>query len=177
MLCSLTSLEFFDKLFSEGIVHENGKIVQCYDEYYENLILSDELRKMLLMEDSDHYDLFSKEERSEFLFRIFQHLVIGGPICQHEDDIQPYLDTAKSIYKDLLTVQKDKVTKKPFVTSFVYLLAAKDEKDNTLFPSAESQQQTFCYAVIDPVKRYVKTEVGMYRKGSSILRLEFAKVS
>jgi len=58
--------------------------------------------QMLLLEDSDNYDMFTEEERSEFLFRLFRHLCLGGAVCQFEDTIQPYLDATKAIYKDLI---------------------------------------------------------------------------
>jgi hypothetical protein len=38
--------------------------------------------QLLLLEDSDYYSLYDDKERSEFLFRIFTHVCIGGPICQ-----------------------------------------------------------------------------------------------
>lgn len=80
--------------------------------------------QILLQEDSDHYDTYTSADRSEFIFRLFKHLVLGGPvnqvwpICstvfstlmcslvlcvQYEDAIQPYLDIAKLLYKELLT--------------------------------------------------------------------------
>ena len=34
------------------------------------------------MEDSDHYELFSDDERAEFLFGVFSHIVLGGPVNQ-----------------------------------------------------------------------------------------------
>lgn len=57
---------------------------------------------MLLMPESDHFDLYSEVERNEFIFRLFRHLCLGGDVCQYEDSIQPYLDATKAIYKDLL---------------------------------------------------------------------------
>jgi len=59
-------------------------------------------RQMLLMPDSDNYDVFNGEERNEFLFLLFQHLCLGGSVCQYEDTVQPYLDATKAIYKDLI---------------------------------------------------------------------------
>jgi len=58
--------------------------------------------QMLLMPDSDNYDMFSAEERNEFLFLLFRHLCLGGAVCQYEDTVQPYLDATKAIYKDLI---------------------------------------------------------------------------
>lgn len=57
---------------------------------------------MLLNKSSDEYDLYTKNEREEFIFVIFQMLVLGGILCQYEDNIQHYLDTTKTIYKDLI---------------------------------------------------------------------------
>ena len=58
--------------------------------------------QMLLLEDSDHYDVYSDSEREEFLFRLFKHVCLGGAVCQYEDTVQPYLDVTKSLYKDLV---------------------------------------------------------------------------
>ena len=54
------------------------------------------------MEDSDLYDIFSEDDRSEFVFILLKHLCLGGAVCQYEDDIKPYLDTVKSLYKELI---------------------------------------------------------------------------
>ena len=61
------------------------------------------LFQMLLMEDSDDYDLYNDGERDEFLFRLFKHLSLGGSICQFEDEVTPYLNMTKQLYKDLIT--------------------------------------------------------------------------
>ncbi|XP_075274001.1 cilia- and flagella-associated protein 300 isoform X2 [Opisthocomus hoazin] len=103
--CTQISMSFFDRLYSEGVVRETGDIVKCYDDYYDDILISDELRKVLLLEDSDHYDLFSELDRKEFLFCLFKHLCIGGTLCQFEDAIGPYLETTKALYKDLVSWQ------------------------------------------------------------------------
>ena len=54
------------------------------------------------MEESESYEIFSESDRDELLFKLFTHLCLGGAVCQYEDDIQPYIDTAKNIYKDLV---------------------------------------------------------------------------
>jgi hypothetical protein len=46
--------------------------------------VSDELRLLLLVEDSKHAELYSSEERSTLLFRLFELLCIGGACCQYE---------------------------------------------------------------------------------------------
>jgi hypothetical protein len=42
------------------------------------------LRDMLLSQESDNAELYSAEERQELLYRVFEHLVLGGPCCQFE---------------------------------------------------------------------------------------------
>lgn len=44
--CTLLSMEFFDRLIENGVIYENGKLRKCFDEYYENFAISDELRKV-----------------------------------------------------------------------------------------------------------------------------------
>ncbi|XP_048801937.1 transcriptional coactivator YAP1 isoform X3 [Lagopus muta] len=122
--CTQTSMSFFDRLYTEGIVRENGVIVKCYDEYYDDILISDELRKVLLLEDSDHYDIFSESDRKEFLFCLFKHLCIGGTLCQFEDVLGPYLETTKALYKDLVSVQKNPETKEISITSTVFRVSA-----------------------------------------------------
>lgn len=76
------------------------------------------------MEDSEKYDVFSAKDRSEFLFRVFLHITLGGPVnqvwktshsglvnlyiyfhptLQYEDEVKPYLVMSKLLYKKLLT--------------------------------------------------------------------------
>lgn len=57
---------------------------------------------MLQEEDSEYHCVVGKEERGEFLFRLFKHLCVGGELCQYEDTIDPYISTTKQIYKDLI---------------------------------------------------------------------------
>ena len=39
------------------VLRANGDIAHCFDEFVDGVTVSDELRKLLLMEDSDHYDV------------------------------------------------------------------------------------------------------------------------
>ena len=38
--------------------------------------------QVLLQEESDNYDAYTSGERQEFLFRLFKHLALGGPVNQ-----------------------------------------------------------------------------------------------
>ena len=37
---------------------------------------------MHLMEESDNYNVYTQDEKEEFIFCIFKHLCLGGDICQ-----------------------------------------------------------------------------------------------
>ncbi len=44
--CSTLSMGFFDALYANNIVKESGNISKCFDEFYEDFTISDELRKV-----------------------------------------------------------------------------------------------------------------------------------
>nr|XP_058967059.1 cilia- and flagella-associated protein 300-like isoform X1 [Pocillopora verrucosa] len=153
--CAVTSMDFFDRLQEQGIVRESGNIKKCFDEYFEDFVISDELRKVLLLEEAETYPIFSDADRNEFIFLIFKHLCLGGQVCQYEDDINPYLETTKIIYKDLLSVHKDPTTKKLQVGSVVLKVSAQDEDGSQVYPSLTPHDQSFAYMCINPLKRHV----------------------
>ncbi|KAM5181090.1 cilia- and flagella-associated protein 300 [Mantella aurantiaca] len=152
--CTQLSMSLFDRLSARNIVRESGYISKCLDEYVDDFIISDELRKVLLVEDSDKFDIFSSSDREQFLFLLFKHLCLGGAVCQFEDVIDPYLDTTKSMYKELLSVQKDPETKQINILSSVFKLLAYDEH-GICYPSTQPHEQTFAYLIVDPLKRHV----------------------
>ncbi|KAI7796085.1 cilia- and flagella-associated protein 300 [Triplophysa rosa] len=149
--CTKVSVEMFDPIYSNDIVHPSGHIVKCYHEIHPNF---DELRMILLEEDSDNYHKISADDRQEFLFRVFKHMVLGGELCQYEDVIHPYIDSAKIIYKDMVSVQKDPGTKEIRVVSTVLKVSAYD-MSGLCYPAAVENEQTFAYLCIDPFKRHV----------------------
>ena len=57
---------------------------------------------MITKEDSEHYDTFSDEEKKQFLYVVFQHLVIGGQMTQPDEMIENYVEIAKILYKSLV---------------------------------------------------------------------------
>jgi len=153
--CSVLSMSFFDRLETAKIVRESGMIQKCFDEYFENFVISDELRKCLLIDDSDNYSLFSDADRDEFLFRLFQHICLGGEVCQYEDKAEAYLTMTKTLYKELLSVQKDSGNGELVITSNIMKVSAKDASGETFYPSDRDHLQDFAYLVIDPLKRHV----------------------
>ncbi|KAM4795497.1 cilia- and flagella-associated protein 300 [Rhinophrynus dorsalis] len=152
--CTQLSMSFFDCLYSAEIVKGSGHISKCLDEYMDEFPISDELRKVLLLDDSEHFQIFSQQDREQFLFLLFKHLCLGGALCQFEDTIDPYLETTKSIYKDLLSVQKDPETKQITIISTVFKVSAYDE-NGMCYPSTRPHDQTFAYLIVDPLKRHV----------------------
>lgn len=154
LLCTQVSMSFFDRLYCKGVVRETGHIVKCFDEYYDDIPIADELRKVLLVEDSDHYDLFSYLEREEFLFCLFKHLCLGGALCQYEDELGPYLEATKAIYKDLVSVQKNPETKAINIISTVFKVCAYDAH-GLCYPSFKNHEQNFAYLIVNPLKRYI----------------------
>ncbi|MEE6472906.1 hypothetical protein FKM82_009771 [Ascaphus truei] len=154
MPCTQLSMSLFDCLYTEHIVRESGHILKCLDEYFDDFPISDELRKVLLLDDTDKFDIFSQSDREEFLFHLFKHLCLGGALCQFEDVIDPYLQTTKSIYKDLMSVQKDPETKQIHIISTVFKVSAYDE-NGMCYPSTKHHEQTFAYFIVDPLKHHV----------------------
>ncbi|XP_002708636.1 cilia- and flagella-associated protein 300 isoform X1 [Oryctolagus cuniculus] len=152
--CRQLSMSFFDRLYDENIVRDSGHIVKCLDSFCDPFLISDELRKVLLEEDSEKYEVFSQPDREEFLFCLFKHLCLGGSLCQYEDEIYPYLETTKFIYKDLVSVRKNPQTKKIQITSSVFKVTAYDYA-GMCYPSTKHHEQTFSYFIVDPIKRHV----------------------
>nr|CAH8829372.1 unnamed protein product [Trichobilharzia regenti] len=148
--CTLTNMDIFHKLSS--LTYESGKIKKCMDEIFETILISDKLRECLLLEDSPDYCLFTEKERDEFLFRLFKHICVGGEVCQQEDEIKPYIDITRKIYRDLISVQKNPVSKMIEIISHVYEIQANDGQ-NLVFPSDKEHLNTFAYAIVDPLKR------------------------
>ncbi|XP_034971797.2 cilia- and flagella-associated protein 300 [Zootoca vivipara] len=154
ILCKQVSMSFFDRLYCKGVVRESGSIVKCFDEYHDDILIADELRKVLLLEDSDHYDLFSHLDREEFLFCLFKHLCLGGALCQYEDELGPYLETTKALYKELVSVQKDPETKEIKITSTIFKVCAYDAH-GLCYPSSNIHEQNFAYLIVNPLKRHI----------------------
>ncbi|KAF7473161.1 Hypothetical predicted protein [Marmota monax] len=162
--CTQLSMSFFNRLYDEDIVRDNGHIVKCLDSFCDPFLISDELRKVLLVEDSEKYEVFRQPDREEFLFCLFKHLCLGGSLCQYEDVLNPYLETTKLIYKDLVSVRKHPQTKKIQITSSIFKVTAYDST-GVCYPSTKNHEQTFSYFIVDPIKRHVNVLYHCYGVG------------
>mmetsp|Transcript_2936 Transcript_2936/g.4950 ORF Transcript_2936/g.4950 Transcript_2936/m.4950 type:complete len:263 (+) Transcript_2936:126-914(+) len=151
---NLTSLVFYDRLndCDPQIIRQQGSIMKCIDVMCKGFLVQDMLRDMLLNEDSENVYVYSEEEKKQMLYSLLFHMVLGGPMCQYEDVLEPYVETIKKLYKSLLSVQKNAATGKVEVTSVVYKVAAVQSGDKwSLFP--KSSAQNFCYVFVDVARR------------------------
>jgi len=111
MNCNVLNMSFFDVFHENNICGEDGSIRMDYEERHEGMVLGDKLRKVLVWEDFEDTDaqevIHSDKYQKEFIFKLFQHVAIGGGVCQYENNITEYLETTKNLYKDLVCVAKD----------------------------------------------------------------------
>jgi len=153
-LCTtVLRLDFFDRLSAAGVTHQNGMINKCFDVQCGDVLASDKLRLMLLDESSEEWDVYSAAERKELIFHVMQRLATGGGLNQYEDSMEPYLDLAKGLYKDLVSVQKDGAGQLQ-VRSLALQVNSASSTGAPLFP--RDTPHNFCYVTIDPLQRHVK---------------------
>ena len=96
------------------------------------MVFRDQLVKALLNYEEDEYFVFSDADRKEFLFRIFQFLVIGGPINQYEDEIGIYIEGTRSLYKDMVSY---------FLTCSLSFKRSNDAEFHRIFANIGSRSQ------------------------------------
>jgi len=84
------------------VVPETKSIKMMLEEEVKGIVVGDKVRECLINEESEHYSIFNEEERKEFVFRVFEHLVLGGAMCQYEDKITEYYEQTKQLYKSLV---------------------------------------------------------------------------
>lgn len=98
-----TNLDIFNTLYENGVCSsETGYIKKDFDDYVDDVLVSDKLKAALIKEESESYCLFNEETRNELLFHIFKRLVVGGSLCQYEDSVNEYLDLVKMFYKGIV---------------------------------------------------------------------------
>ena len=148
-----TNMDLFDAMYEHDLVTlDTGYIHQDYDQYVEDITISDKLKQALLVEDSEAYSVFSQDQRDEFLFHIFKRIVIGGSLCQYENNVEPYLEMTKDFYKDIVSAAKEPETNKIYIRSVpVEILSI----ENSNLYKKKYHPQNFFYVVIDPYQRYV----------------------
>ena len=61
---------------------------------------------MLVNEESPNWEVYSEEDKAEFIFQLFKILAVGGGMCQSDDTVQGYLNLTKTLYKVSLRVDQ-----------------------------------------------------------------------
>lgn len=119
--------------------------------------MGDRLRQILVWEDYDDFDAYdtihSDKYQKEFIFKLFQHISLGGSVCQYETNIQEYISIVKLLYKDLVSVAKDPDTQEIKCYSQVFRIDEIDGHDNKcLYTYKEYDHPQNCfYVIIDPI--------------------------
>mmetsp|Transcript_21937 Transcript_21937/g.65405 ORF Transcript_21937/g.65405 Transcript_21937/m.65405 type:complete len:266 (-) Transcript_21937:119-916(-) len=159
MSTKAVSMSFLNKFEECGAIGHSGHIRGRVEEDYEGVPICNLIREVVLCEDSDMYDFFSEQERREFLFRIFSHLVFGGASNQWEDHVEEYFRVTKEVYKDLLSVRRSE-TGDVEVLSHVASVVSLGH-GGQLFP--KESPLNFCYVIVDPLMRHVRLWYFGYR--------------
>lgn len=140
-----------DRLSEEKIVGPTGYIMGRIMEEYEGIELHDKLRESLFMQESELWDVYTPSVRKELLFHIFKTFVLGGRTNQYDESITPYIDISKKVYKDLISVKKNKEGQLD-IKSYAYEVTGLG-KNSSAFPD-DSPGNT-CLVVLDPLSRRV----------------------
>lgn len=148
-----TTTAVFDDLLDSDIATEDGRIKKCMPDDFEGIAIEDELRKGILDEDSDSYEAIPDELREEFIFHLFKHFVFGGTLNQYEEMLQPYIDTVKDVYKDLMSVKKNTNTGKIEIASKAFAIRQMKTSAEPLFP--KDSPLNLCFAIVDPFRRHL----------------------
>lgn len=146
-----TNLDIFNTIYENEICNvDTGYIKKDFDEYLDDIQISDKLKQALLLEDSEYFCAFDEKMRREFLFHIFKRICVGGSLCQYEDTVFEYLNMTKSFYKDLVSASKDPNSKEIYIRSTVIEIFEIEKQD--IFKT-KNHPQNFFYVIIDPYQR------------------------
>lgn len=156
---SAINLDILDSVYESKIVNrETGYIKKDFEDNFEGIQICDKLKGALINPDDENYCIFDEKIRNEFLFKIFQHIAIGGSLCQYDDYIGDYFSLTKSFYKDLVAATKDQNTNQIVIRSYAYQIL---ELNNKKIFKNPYNPQNFLYLSIDP---YQKTVSVWYNK-------------
>merc|ERR1719267_520952 len=106
-------------------------------------MVQDKLREMFLIDDSDLGAFMPASDcdggRDEFLFHLFQLLVIGGTMCQPDEYATEYFATARAMYKELVSVYRKSEGGGVYVASHAYELKGLEGANFDLFTQRASK--------------------------------------
>jgi len=159
MQTKAVSMSFLNRFEECGAIGKEGHIRGRIEEDYEGVPITDLIREVIMMEESELYDTFSEQERKEFLFRIFSHLIFGGASNQFEDHVEEYFRVTKAVYKDLLAVKRNDAGDVQ-VLSMIASVKSLGE-GGSLF--GKDDLRNFCYVIADPLMRHITVWYFGYR--------------
>lgn len=159
MRTQAVSMSFLNKFEDVGAIGKEGHIRGRIEEDFEGVPIVDLVRETILMEESEMYDAFSEQERKEFLFRIFSHLVFGGASNQWEDHVEEYFKVTKAIYKDTLVVKRNDAGDVQ-VMSMVAAIKSFGQGGSVF---QKDDLRNFCYVIADPLMRHITVWYFGYR--------------
>jgi hypothetical protein len=132
--------------------------MKMIEEEVEGVMIHDKLQQLFVDEACETWTLYSDDDRRELLFHIMRHLSLGGGINQYDDMLEPYLNTARAVYKDMVAVVRNATSQKLEVAS--HAVRVTDVDGFALFPFDATQN--FCLLAVDPLKRHVVLWYGAY---------------
>ncbi|GKT28612.1 Cilia- and flagella-associated protein 300 like protein [Aduncisulcus paluster] len=108
-------------------------------------------------EEDDEYYLFEPTERKEFIFQLFQHVLLGGSMNQYDIVCEGYLGTTKWLYKHLIKMTK--ITRGSSLIAEISLSSRCSVfKIKSIFgtcPFHSSDIRNFMFIIVDQKKRTV----------------------
>mmetsp|Transcript_57605 Transcript_57605/g.134116 ORF Transcript_57605/g.134116 Transcript_57605/m.134116 type:complete len:262 (+) Transcript_57605:36-821(+) len=154
-----TSMSFFNRFEECGAIGKAGHIRGRMEEDWEGVPIVNLVREAILVEESELYDAFSGQDRREFLFCIFSHLVFGGASNQWEDHVEEYFKVTKAVYKDLLSVRRNDAGDVEVMSTVASIRSL--GTGGSLFP--KESPLNFCYVILDPLMRHLRVWYFGYR--------------
>ena len=150
--CTQINMNILDRLGENGIVVSSDEYIRkTYGETVDEIEISDRLREVLIMKESEVYSIYDETDRSELLFILLRLIVLGGHLNQYEDYLTPYRDVLRDLYKQLVSVRKDTSTNEMYVDTHVYEALSVD--GSSLF--ARDHVQNLHLFIVHPFTRHV----------------------
>lgn len=160
---TVLNMGFFDFLENEGLIAANGYLKKCMNDRVAGVDIDTLVTDLLINEESEHLGAISEAKRAEFIFQLFHLIFIGGAMHQRDESVIEYLETAKALYKELLTVHKKAESGKIEITSKVYQIKIKPCSGSKARLFSGVEEHSRCFLVVDPVKRYATVVFSDYK--------------
>ena len=131
--CTKINLNFLDDLEELGLVSKTGRIRMTFGDIIDSIDINSHIREAFLMEESEHYDKFSEEDKKELLIQLFKILIIGGSLNQYDETIEPYREELKKLYKEMVSIKKDPTTDHVYLDTFAFKISKIEVRKNNFF--------------------------------------------